>query len=87
MRELFGCLKGKKGGSKKCLKIDLSRNIKKRWREDFRINGFSFQKLIDLVSPQLRKNDTKFWKTIEIEKRVAISLWRLATGNSHRTII
>ena len=30
--------------------------------------------------------DTKFRKTISVEKRVAITIWRLATGSDYRTI-
>ena len=61
-------------------------NYQKRWWEDFRINGFSFQKLFDVVSSRLRKNGSIFRNAIATEKRVAIALWRLATGNFYRTI-
>ena len=35
---------------------------------------------------ECKKNDTNFRKAIPLEKRVAIALWRLANGNSYRTI-
>ena len=42
--------------------------------------------LVDLVKSNLQKHDTTFRKAIPIEKQVALSVWRLATGNSCRTI-
>ena len=46
----------------------------------------TFEKLVNLVSPNLSKEDKKFRKSIPVQKRVAIALWRLSTGNSFRTI-
>ena len=56
------------------------------WRRHFRLNASSFKSLVELVRPRLEKRDTQFRKAICIEKRVAIGLWRLTTGNSYRTI-
>ena len=61
-------------------------SYQKYWKTDFRMTGKAFEKLINLVSPHLSKKDTKFKKSISAQKRVAIALWRLSTGNSFRTI-
>ena len=34
----------------------------------------------------LEKQDTRFREAVPIEKRVAIALWRLPTGNSYRSV-
>ena len=39
-----------------------------------------------VVQAALEKRDTQFWRAISIEKRVAIALWRLSTGNLFRNI-
>ena len=36
--------------------------------------------------PMLEKQDTQLRKAVPIEKRVAVAIWRLSTGNSFRTI-
>ena len=56
------------------------------WKADFRMSGESFQKLVRLFSPALIKRDTQFHWAIAVKKRVAIAIWRLATGNSFRSI-
>ena len=56
------------------------------WKTDLRMTGISFQNLVNLVSPRLQKQDTNFRKSIPIEKRVAIAIWRISTGNSFRTV-
>ena len=61
-------------------------SYQKYWKTDFRMTGKTFEKLVNLVSPNLSKEDTKFRKSIPVQKRVAIALWRLSTGNSFRAI-
>ena len=61
-------------------------SYQKYWKNDFRMMGKTFEKLVNLVSPNLSKEDTKFRKSIPLQKRVAIALWRLPIGNSFRTI-
>ena len=58
----------------------------KFWKMDFRINGRTFMDVVELVRDRMERNDTNFRKAIPLEKRVAIALWRLANGNSYRTI-
>ena len=50
------------------------------------MSGENFQKLVRLVSSSLIKRDTQFRRTIAVEKRFAIAIWRLSTGNSFRSI-
>lgn len=57
-----------------------------RWRADFRMSGVTFAKLVYLLRPVLEKQDTNFRKAIPVQKRVAVATWRLANGNSFRTI-
>ena len=57
-----------------------------RWRQDFHMNGVNFEKLVAFVRPNLEKQDTNLQKAIPIEKRVGVALWRLARGNSFRSI-
>ena len=63
-----------------------NKSYQKDWKTDFRMTRKIFKKLVNLVYPNLTKADTKFRKSIPVQKRVAIALWRLSTGNSFRTI-
>ena len=50
------------------------------------MKGLNFEKLVDLLRPLLERYDTQLRKANPIEKRVAVALWRLSTGNSFRTV-
>lgn len=56
------------------------------WRENFRVNRNTFQYICGLVRQNITKQDTILRNAIPVEKRVAIALWRLSTGNSYRTV-
>ena len=56
------------------------------WREHFRVSRDTFEYICGLVGPQLIRQNTILRQAITVEKRVAILLWRLATGNSYRTV-
>ena len=45
----------------------------------------SFQALCRILSPFMAKRNTRFRAAVPIEKRVAIGLWRLGTGESYRS--
>ena len=45
----------------------------------------TFEYIVGLVSPNMSKKDTTFRKAVTVEKRVAVAIWRLSTGNSYRT--
>ena len=53
------------------------------WKEHFRLNLDSFHELCRILSPA--KGDTRLRAAIPVEKRVAIGLWRLGTGESYRS--
>ena len=57
-----------------------------RWKLDFRMNSLNFEKLVDLVRQRLEKHDTQLRTAIPIERRAAVALWRLSTGNSFHTV-
>lgn len=63
-----------------------NRNEDHLWREHFRVNRNTFDYICGLVRPYIVRQDTLLRESIPVEKRVAIALWRLATGNSFRTI-
>ena len=50
------------------------------------MNGLNFEKLVDLVCPGLEKDNTQLRKAIPIEKRVAVALGHMSTGNSFCTV-
>ena len=52
----------------------------------FRVSRDTFQHICGLVGPQLMWQNTILCEAITVEKRVAVALWRLSTGNSHRTV-
>lgn len=56
------------------------------WREHFRVSRDTFEYICGLVGPQLIRQNTILRQAITVEKRVAVALWRLATGNSYRTV-
>ena len=55
------------------------------WRENFRMSRETFLKICDHVRPELSRQDTRMRSAIILEKRVAVALHRLATGDSFRT--
>ena len=61
-------------------------NFDQHWRSDFRMTLPTFTRIVQLVRPMLEKQDTQLRKAVPIEKRVAVAIWRLSTGNSFRTI-
>ena len=56
-----------------------------RWKEDFRMSGRKFEKLVNLIRGSLEKRDTHFRKAIPVKKGVTVALWRLTNENSFRT--
>ena len=57
-----------------------------RWKCDFRMTGEIFDKLVTWLTPRLEKQETFLRQPILVMKRVAIALWRLATGDCFRSI-
>ena len=55
------------------------------WKENFRVSRVTFDRICHLVGPALERQNTRFREAIPVTKRVAASLWRLATGDSYRS--
>ena len=55
------------------------------WYKEFRMKPDTFEFIVRLVSPNMSKKDTTFRRAVAVEKRVAVAIWRLSTGNSYRT--
>ena len=58
--------------------------IRQQFTADFRMIPDTFSDIVTLVRNRLEKQDTPFLEAVPIEKRVAIALWCLATGNSYQ---
>ena len=56
------------------------------WSKEFRVRPEIFEIIINLVAMKMQKKNTTFRNSIKIEKRVAVALWRLSTGNSYKSI-
>ena len=56
------------------------------WKEHFRMRKDTFLRLVNLVSPEISRRNTRLRKAIPPAKRVAIALWRLAGGGSFREV-
>ena len=55
------------------------------WKENFRISRCMFDYIVRVVGPDLAKKDTKLRECILVNKRVAVALWRLVTGDTYRS--
>lgn len=55
------------------------------WKDHFRMNLDSFRELCRVLQPFLAKRDTCFGEAIPIDRRVAMTLWRLGTAESYRS--
>ena len=56
------------------------------WRENFRLSHETFNYICDKLKPTIMKQDTRFRRAISVEKRVAITLWVLATTSEYRSV-
>ena len=46
----------------------------------------TFELVVDLVRENIKKHSTTFRDANKVVKRVAVGIWRLATGNSYRAV-
>ena len=60
--------------------------IRQQFREDFRVTPDTFSDIVTLVRNRLEEQDTRFREALSIEKRVAITLWPLATGSCYPSV-
>jgi len=56
------------------------------FRENFRLSQDTFHYLCQELEIHIRKRNTNYRQCITVRKRVAITLWRLATNAEYRTI-
>lgn len=56
------------------------------WLDNFRMSKNTFLYLCTQLSPSLRRSDTVMRRSVSVERRVAITLWCLATPTEYRTI-
>ena len=56
------------------------------WLNNFRVSRATFEYLCIKLRPFISKSDTVMRKAVTTEKRVALTLWFLATGSEYRTI-
>ena len=56
------------------------------WVREFRLKPETFEYVITLVRENMFKRNTRFRNAICIEKRIALAIWRLSTGNSYRSV-
>ena len=55
------------------------------WKVHFRVTRPTFNALCDLVRGDLQKQHTRMRSPVSVEERVAVALWRLATGDSFKS--
>ena len=56
------------------------------WKENLRMSRGTFDIICRELKPHIEKQATYMRQTISVEKRVAVTLWRLATTVEHRTL-
>ena len=54
------------------------------WKREFRLQTETFEYIVNLLRPSIEKQNTFWREAITVEKRIAIAIWRLSTGNSYR---
>ena len=53
------------------------------WKPNFRMERKTFEELSRIFRGDLMKQETRMRKPVSLEKRIAVGLWRLSTGNSY----
>ncbi|XP_034036739.1 protein ANTAGONIST OF LIKE HETEROCHROMATIN PROTEIN 1-like [Thalassophryne amazonica] len=56
------------------------------WLNNFRMSEETLSFLCNKLNPVMERRDTSFHRCVPLKKRVAIALWKLATGSEYRTI-
>ena len=57
------------------------------WIENFRMQKSTFMYICNLLRPHIQKKDTIMRCAITVEKRVAVTLWRLATNVEYLLLV
>lgn len=56
------------------------------FKKEFRVSPQTFQEIINIVTRPMIRQNTMLRDAIPLEKRVAVAIWRLSTGNSYRVV-
>ncbi|KAL1005666.1 hypothetical protein UPYG_G00062010 [Umbra pygmaea] len=57
-----------------------------QWVQNFRMSEETVIYLCDKLRPMMERHTTNFRGSVPIKKRVAIALWKLATGSEYRSV-
>ena len=57
-----------------------------QWMANFRMSRRTFTHLCNQIRPEIARRNTRLRCAIRVEKRVAITLWRLATNGDYHSI-
>ncbi|XP_042629302.1 protein ANTAGONIST OF LIKE HETEROCHROMATIN PROTEIN 1-like [Cyprinus carpio] len=57
-----------------------------QWLENFRMSEETFIYLCNKLRPAMERRDANFRVCVPLKKRVAIALWKLATGSEYRSV-
>ncbi|CAM5140323.1 unnamed protein product [Eretmochelys imbricata] len=57
-----------------------------QWLRNFHMHKGTFMELCDLLSPALKRKNTKMRAALTVHKRVPIALWKLATPDSYLSV-
>ncbi|XP_053904772.1 uncharacterized protein LOC128848703 isoform X6 [Malaclemys terrapin pileata] len=57
-----------------------------QWLQNFRMRKGTFMELCDLLSPALKRQNTRMRAALTVEKQVVIAPWKLATPDSYRSV-
>ena len=86
VEDTFGYLIMNKTGTNQCGKTGTKYFFSEFWYKEFRMKPDTFEYIVKLVSPNISKKDTAFRRAVAVEKRVAVAIWRLSTGNLQNSI-
>ena len=62
-----------------------NRALNSLWKRHFRVSRGTFDYICGMVSLDIQCQNTRFRQAIPVQKRAAIALWRLGSGNSYRS--
>ncbi|XP_062302094.1 uncharacterized protein LOC134006997 [Osmerus eperlanus] len=57
-----------------------------QWVQNFRMSEETFIYLCNKLRPVMEKQNTNFRRCVPLKKRLAIALWKLATGSEYRSV-
>ena len=56
------------------------------WKENLRMSRHTFTIIYAVLRPYIEKQNTRMREAISVEKRVAVTVWKLATNIEYRTL-